>query len=51
MSLDLQSLIEKLDATCRKRLEMAAELCVSQTNYNVEIEHYLLKLLLMKLLF
>ena len=45
MSLDLQSLIEKLDPTCRKSLELAAELCVSHTNYNVEIEHYLLKLL------
>ena len=45
MSLDLQSLIEKLDPPCRKGLESAAELCVSQTNYNVEIEHLLLKLL------
>ncbi len=45
MSLDLQSLIEKLDPACRKGLETAAELCVSQTNYNVEIEHFLLKLL------
>jgi len=45
MSLDLQSLIEKLDPACRKGLESAAELCVSQTNYNVEIEHFLLKLL------
>jgi type VI secretion system protein VasG len=45
MSLDLQSLIAKLDPPCRKGLETAAELCVSQTNYNVEIEHLLLKLL------
>ncbi|MCP3950908.1 MAG: type VI secretion system ATPase TssH [Desulfobacterales bacterium] len=45
MSLDLQSLIKKLDPACRKGLEAAAELCVSQTNYNVEIEHLLLKLL------
>lgn len=45
MSLDLQSLIEKLDPDCRKGLETAAELCVSQTNYNVEVEHFLLKLL------
>ncbi len=45
MSLDLQSLIEKLDPACRRGLETAAELCVSQTNYNVEIEHLLLKLL------
>ncbi len=45
MSLDLQSLIEKLNPVCRKGLETAAEYCVSQTNYNVEIEHLLLKLL------
>lgn len=45
MSFDLQSLIDKLNPHCRKGLEGAAELCLSQTNYNVEIEHYLLKLI------
>ncbi len=45
MSLDLQSLIEKLDPICRKSLEGAAEFCVSQTNYNVELEHLLARLL------
>ena len=45
MSLDLQTLINKLNPVCRKGLEKAAELCVSQTHYNVEIEHLLLKLL------
>jgi len=45
MNSDLQTLIEKLNATCRKALEAAAELCLSQTNYNVEIEHLLLKLI------
>lgn len=45
MNSDLQTLIEKLNPTCRKALESAAELCVSQTNYNVEIEHLLLKLI------
>jgi type VI secretion system protein VasG len=38
-------LIEKLNSTCRRALESAAELCVSQTNYNVEVEHLLLKLI------
>jgi type VI secretion system protein VasG len=45
MNSDLQTLIEKLNPTCRKALESAAELCVSQTNYNVEMEHLLLKLI------
>ena len=45
MSFNIQSLINKLNPPCRKGLEEAAELCLSQTNYNVEIEHYLLKLI------
>ncbi|MBW1766819.1 MAG: type VI secretion system ATPase TssH, partial [Deltaproteobacteria bacterium] len=44
MHFDLQTLIDKLNPTCRKALELAAELCLTQTNYNVEIEHLLLKL-------
>ncbi len=45
MSLELKPLIGKLNATCRKAFEGAAELCVNQGNYSVEIEHLLLKLL------
>lgn len=45
MSFNIQSLIEKLNPPCRKGLEGAADLCLSQTNYNVEIEHYLQKLI------
>lgn len=45
MHFDLQTLIDRINPTCRKALESAAELCVSQTNYNVEIEHLLLKLI------
>ncbi len=43
--MELSSLIAKLNPTCRKALEGAASLCVSQTHFNVEIEHVLLKLL------
>ncbi len=43
--LNLKELIGKLDDTCRRSLEGAAGLCLSRTNYNVEIEHWLLKLL------
>jgi len=42
---NLKSLIEKLNSTCRGSLESGAGLCMSQTHYEVEIEHFLLKLL------
>ncbi len=45
MSKDLKNLIAKLNPICRKSLEESAALCVSQTNYNIEIEHFLLKLI------
>ena len=45
MSKDLKNLIAKLNSICRKSLEESAALCVSQTNYNIEIEHFLLKLI------
>ncbi len=41
----LKSLIGKLDDTCRNALQGAAGLCLSRTNYDVDIEHLLLKLL------
>ena len=40
----LKSLVGKLNDTCRRALEAAAGLCLSRTNYNVEVEHWLLKL-------
>jgi len=42
---NLKSLIEKLNTTCRGALESAAGLCMSQTHYEVDIEHFLIKLL------
>ncbi len=39
MKIELKALIERLNPLCRRALERAAELCVSQTNYNVEVEH------------
>ncbi len=41
---NLKSLVAKLNAPTRRALEAAAGLCVSRTNYNVELEHWLLKL-------
>ncbi len=45
MFTNLKAMISKLDTTCRSSLESAAGLCLSRTNYDVEIEHLLLKLL------
>jgi type VI secretion system protein VasG len=45
VSLDLKTLIDKLNPFCRLALEEAAGLCVANTHYNVEIEHLLAKLL------
>jgi type VI secretion system protein VasG len=44
-SINLKALVGKLNATCRRALEGAAGLCLSRTNYNVEVEHWLLKLI------
>lgn len=45
INIDLKSLVVKLNEPCRNALEGAAGLCLSRTHYNVEIEHWLLKLL------
>lgn len=45
MKTNLKSLIGKLNGTCRSALESAAGLCLSQTHYEVDIEHFLVKLL------
>ena len=44
VSVSLKSLVGKLNDTCRGGLESAAGMCLSRTNYNVEVEHWLLKL-------
>ena len=45
IAIDLKSLVGKLNDSCRTGLEAAAGLCLNRTHYNVEIEHWLLKLL------
>ena len=45
MSVNLKSLIGKLNDAVRGALEGAAGLCLSRTHYDVEIEHFLMKLL------
>jgi type VI secretion system protein VasG len=45
MSLNLRALIAKLNDSTRLAMEAAAGFCLARTHYDVEIEHYLLKLL------
>ncbi len=45
MTVDLRALIGKLNPATRGALEASAGLCLSRTHYDVELEHYLLKLL------
>ncbi|HEY0546748.1 MAG TPA: ATP-dependent Clp protease ATP-binding subunit [Pyrinomonadaceae bacterium] len=44
MNVNLKSLIGRLNETCRAALEAAAGLCLSRTNYDVDVEHLLMKL-------
>src|SRR5438067_13384416 len=43
-AIDLKSLVGRLNEPCRRALEAAAGLTLSRTHYNVEIEHWLLRL-------
>src|SRR5262252_8225804 len=45
MAVNLRALIGKLNHTTRSAVEAAAGLCLSRTHYDVEVEHYLMKLL------
>lgn len=45
MNVNLKSLVGRLNDTTRNALEAAAGLCLSRTNYDVEVEHILTKLL------
>lgn len=42
---NLKSLVSRLSAPVRRALEGATGLCMSRTHYNVEIEHWLVKIL------
>jgi type VI secretion system protein VasG len=44
-AIDLKSLVGKLNTPCRRALEGAAGLTLSRSQFNVEIEHWLIKLL------
>ena len=42
-TIDLKSLVGRLNEPCRRALEAAAGLTLSRTHYNVEIEHWLIE--------
>ncbi|MBT4880644.1 MAG: type VI secretion system ATPase TssH [Alphaproteobacteria bacterium] len=44
MSIDTRNLVGKLNPLCKRVFELAAEGCVSNTNFTVELEHLLSKL-------
>src|SRR5689334_4218985 len=45
VAVDLRSLVARLNDPCRRSLEAAAGYTLSRTHYNVELEHWILKLL------
>jgi len=45
MSVDLKAVIQKLNNTCHISLEASAAFCLTKTHYNIEVEHWLLKLM------
>jgi type VI secretion system protein VasG len=45
ITVDIKSLLERLNSYCTKCLEAAAGLCVTRTHYEVTAEHLLVKLL------
>src|SRR5690606_1943438 len=45
MNVNLRSLVARLNEVTRNTLDSAAGLCLSRTHYDVEGEHYLMKLL------
>jgi len=45
LQIDLRTLVGKLNSTTRNALEAATGLCLSRTHYDVEIEHWLVKLI------
>jgi type VI secretion system protein VasG len=45
VAVDLRSLVAKMNDPCRRSLEAAAGYTLSRSHYNIELEHWLLKLL------
>jgi type VI secretion system protein VasG len=44
MDIDIRTLLGRLNPECKRAMGVAAELCVAQTHFNVEVEHFLVAL-------
>ena len=44
MDIDIRTLLGRLNPECKRAMEQAAELCVQQTHYHVDLEHLLFRL-------
>jgi type VI secretion system protein VasG len=42
---DLKSLVERLNSSCRSTLEAAAVNCLNRTHYEITTEHFMLRLM------
>ena len=45
MEIDIRTSLSRLNPECKRAMGVAAELCVQQTHFNVEVEHFLAALL------
>ncbi|NEX64800.1 type VI secretion system ATPase TssH [Noviherbaspirillum galbum] len=45
MEIDIRTLLSRLNPECKRAMVEAAELCVKQTQFNVELEHLLIQLI------
>ena len=45
MKIDLRTLLTKLNPACKQAMRQGAELCGTQSHFNVELEHFLFKLI------
>jgi len=45
MDIDIRTLLGRLNPECKRAMGVAAELCVAQTHFNVEVEHFLVALI------
>ncbi|KPA14173.1 protease associated ATPase, partial [Candidatus Magnetomorum sp. HK-1] len=43
--MNIKSMVEKLNETCHKSLQSAANMCLSNTHYEVDLEHFFIKIL------
>jgi type VI secretion system protein VasG len=45
MDIDIRTLLTRLNPECKHAMNVAAQMCVNQTHFNVEVEHLLLAML------